>query len=149
MFTGGFFQKVELFQVALAFSRRCVAVLTASLALVLPATITQAHHSMSAFDKEQWFTRTGVLVRVEFVNPHVFLVVEIEDDEGAPETWRLEGPYPQHFHNVGYFKSDLENSLGKNVTVELSPARNGSHEGLLRQLTLASGEFISACPLQC
>ena len=149
MFTGGFFQKVELFPVARTTPVRRGFISIASLACSLLATLVQAHHSMSAFDKEQWFTRTGALVQVEFVNPHVFLVVEIENDNGATETWRLEGPNPDYFYRVGFFKGDVEDSIGEEITVELSPARNGSHEGLLRQLTLASGDFISACPLQC
>lgn len=128
---------------------RGLVIMLVSLAVSLMAASTRAHHSMTAFDKEQWFTEAGVLVEIEFVNPHVFLVVDIENEDGVVETWRLEGPATRYFNNVGFFKGDVEASLGKNVTVEISPAHDGSRVGLLRQLTLASGDVISACPLQC
>ena len=43
-------------------------------------------------------------------------------------------------------RSDFDNSIGKTVTVEASPARDGSLSGLMREITLADGQVVSVCP---
>jgi hypothetical protein len=44
---------------------------------------------------------------------------------------------------------DVEQSIGKVVTAEVSRARDGSNAGLLRTLMLADGKVVSACPQNC
>ena len=149
MFTGRLFNRIGLFPGALASSGRRIGVFIVLCVLSLPPALTRAHHSMTAFDKEQWSTKTGILVALEFVNPHMFLVMDIENEDGEVERWRFEGPGTGYLHNMGFFKEDFEASLNKTMSVESSPARDGSHVGLIRQLTLNSGDTISACPLQC
>ena len=123
--------------------------LLAGAVLLLPAGQSMGHHSMAVFDKDQWFTMTGVLDELDFRNPHIFLHVAIDNEAGDSETWMFEGPATGMLRAVGYFKSDFEASLGLSVTIEASPARDGSNNALIRQLTLASGDVISACPQYC
>jgi hypothetical protein len=118
--------------------------------IVLIAAPSAAHHNMSAlFDFNKRFTETGLLSELDWRNPHVFLYVDVETDKGDVETWSFEGPPPLFFRNRQFTREDIESSLGKTVTIEASRARNGSMSGLIRQITLADGRVVSACPQNC
>ena len=117
---------------------------------ILIAAPAPGHHNMSAlFDFNQRFTETGVLAEMDWRNPHIYLSVAVENDAGETETWSFEGPPPIFFRNRQFTRSDIEGSLGRTVTIEASRARDGSMSGLIRQLTLADGRVVSACPQNC
>jgi hypothetical protein len=127
--------------------------MTALIVAVIATTVQApalAHHNMSAiFDFEQRFTETGSLAEMDWRNPHIYLFVEVEGNNGDVERWSFEGPPPGFFRNRNFSRSDVEASLGMTVTVEASRARDGSLSGLIRELTLADGRVISACPQNC
>ncbi len=77
------------------------------------------------------------------------MFVDVENDAGEIETWSFEGPPPGFFRNRQFTRADFEDNLGKTVTVEASRARDGSMSGLIRQVTLADGRTVSACPQNC
>ena len=109
-----------------------------------------AHHNMSAiFDFNQRFTGSGALTELDWRNPHVYLTVEIPNEAGEIEIWSFEGPPPGFFRNRDFSRTDFENSIGEIVVVEASRARDGSMSGLIRQVTLADGTVVSACPQNC
>lgn len=109
-----------------------------------------AHHNMSAiFDFNQRFTRTGTLSKIDWRNPHIFVFVDVKNDQGASEIWEFEGPPPGFFRQRDIGRTDFENSLTKTVTVEASRARDGSRSGLIREIKLADGKVVSACPQNC
>ena len=110
-----------------------------------------AHHGMSAvFDFNDRFSRTGTLVRLDWRNPHIYLYVEAEGFDGQTVEWAYEGPSPVHFRRAEAAKKpDFEDSLGKTVSVDASRARDGSHRGLIRSITLANGKFVPLCPDNC
>ncbi len=122
-----------------------------SAALLLIALPVSAHHSMSAvFDFDQRFIRTGTLTELDWRNPHIYLFVDANSDQGLVETWSFEGPTPTFFRNPGNVdKSDFENAVGETVTVEASRARDGSLSGLIRMVTLPGGQVVSLCPQNC
>jgi hypothetical protein len=94
-------------------------------------------------------TLTGTLSKLDWRNPHIELVVDTKNSAGQVEAWSFEGPPPSFFRTRDINKSDIETSLGKNVTAEASRARDGSHAGLLRVMTLSDGKVVSACPQNC
>jgi hypothetical protein len=117
---------------------------------MLLATESFAHHNMSAlFDFNQRFTKSGALADLDWRNPHIYLSVEVKTDNGDIEAWSFEGPPPGFFRNRDFTRSDFENSVGKEVTIEASRARDGSMSGLIRQVTLPDGRTVSACPQNC
>ena len=126
--------------------------ISASIALgvMLAAGAAWAHHNMSAlFDFNQRFTRTGTLTKSDWRNPHILLSVDAKSDQGQAETWLFEGPAPSVFRKLNVGKSDVENAVGKTVTVEASRARDGSLSGLIRIITLPDGKVVSLCPQNC
>ena len=123
---------------------------TVGLLLVLGATPVPAHHNMSAiFDFNLRVTQTGVLTGLDWRNPHIYLMVNVEDETGAVESWSFEGPAPSFFRNRDVGRTDFETAIGQEVTVEASRARDGSPSGLIREVRLQNGAMISACPQNC
>ena len=105
---------------------------------------------MSAlFDFNQRFTRTGTLTKIDWRNPHIYLAVDAKNEKGVAETWSYEGPPPGFFRDRDIGRADFENSLNKTITVEASRARDGSLSGLIREIKLADGKLVSACPQNC
>ena len=123
------------------------------LSLVLAVVVGSAawaHHNMSAmFDFSQRFTRSGTLSKIDWRNPHIYLFVDVKNEQGQVETWSYEGPPPGFFRTRDVGKVDFENSLNKPVMVEASRARDGSRAGLIREIHLADGKVVSACPQNC
>ena len=125
--------------------------LAAFLAFLLGVGPVLAHHSMSAlFDFNQRFSRTGTLTKLDWRNPHIYLYVEVEEENGEVLTWAYEGPTPNYFRRGKVAgKADFEDSIGKVVEVDASRARDGSHRGLIRSIKLANGIFVPLCPDNC
>ena len=120
-----------------------------SASVLLAAGSVWAHHNMSAmFDFNQVVTRTGTLAELDWRNPHIYMLVDVEVG-GKTERWSFEGPPPGFFRSRNVDRPAFEASKGKSVTVEASRARDGSASGLIRQLTLNDGTVVSACPQNC
>lgn len=114
------------------------------------STTATAHHNMTAaFDFNDRVTLTGILTKVDWRNPHIYLEVEAKVEGGATETWEIEGPAPGFFRVRDFTKADFDGTVGKTVTVEVSRARDKSRKGLIRTLTLPNGKVVSACPQNC
>lgn len=123
--------------------------LSVSAFVLLTAGLASAHHNMSAmFDFNQVVTRTGTLAELDWRNPHIYMLVDV-DNAGKVERWSFEGPAPGFFRSRNVDRPAFEASKGKSVTVEASRARDGSASGLIRQLTLNDGTVVSACPQNC
>ena len=115
----------------------------------LMATAAWAHHNMSAlFDFNDRVTLTGTLTKMDWRNPHIYLLVDAKRPTGTEE-WSIEGPAPNFFRTRDITKADIEMAIGKMVTAEVSRARNGSNSGLIRTMTLPDGRVVSACPQNC
>lgn len=117
---------------------------------VLLGNAASAHHNMTAlFDFNDRVTLTGSLSKVDWRNPHTYLTIEVKNGAGAIDNWQGEGPSPSWFRIRDIGKADFENSMGKDLTLELSRARDKSMSGLIRTITLPGGRVVSACPQNC
>ena len=120
------------------------------LVMILFAGTAGAHHNMSAlFDFNNRVSLSGTLTKYDWRNPHIYLTVEVKGPKDEMETWQVEGPPPSFFRIRDISKMDFENAAGKMVKFEASRARDGSHTGLLRVMTLPDGKLVSACPQNC
>lgn len=110
-------------------------------ALTLAAAPARAHHSLAAqFDESAPVTLTGVISKVEWVNPHVYLYMDIADQAGKMSTWSVETFPPSTLRRGGLTKEAL--GLGQKVTVLAFKARNGSPLAFLRKVTFADGHEL-------
>ena len=86
-----------------------------------------AHHSHAMFDHTTTVTISGVVGDVSFRNPHVFLWVDVEDDNGAIQTWAVEMSNIQIMMRRGVGGGTF--TVGERVTVTMNPLTNGNLGG--------------------
>jgi hypothetical protein len=111
---------------------------------VLPAA---AHHSRTAiFDDSKVIDQSGVLKRVEWENPHMWIYVDVKDGSGKVTTWEFEGASPNNVQRNGTSRQDLLANIGKMVTVRANPARNGEPKGAAELLAVADGRTLIVGP---
>ena len=67
-----------------------------------------AHHSGSAFDQEHPVTLKGTVSSFEWSNPHVFIALDVKDDKGEVEQWRVEANSPNMLTRVGWKKDMIK-----------------------------------------
>lgn len=115
-----------------------------ALACVLPV---MAHHSFAAeFDSSKTVTLHGVVSKVDWVNPHIFVYVDVKDDFGKTTTWALQSLPPLFFRGSGLTK-DLLVSNKQEVTVTANPAKDGTAAyGFMTKLKYADGHVFSMSP---
>ena len=85
-------------------------------ALIIAAIPAAAHHSISAeFDTTKPITFTGVVKRVDFLNPHIYTHVEVKNPDGTKTVYKVEGGPPNALYRQGWRKDTLK--VGDTVTV--------------------------------
>ena len=120
------------------------------LGITLLTATASAHHNMSGiFDFNDRVTLSGTLTTLDWRNPHIEIGVDAKRDNGQVEAWKAEGPTPLFFRSRDTSKADFEKAIGKPVKLEVSRARDGSHSGLLRTITLPDGKVVNLCPENC
>jgi len=97
-----------------------------------------AHHSSSSYDMEHPVNMKGVVSNVEWTNPHVFIFLNVKDDNGSVEEWRVEGNSPNMLFRVGWKKEMIK--AGDQLVVNGALAKNGSKIMRLISITLANGQ---------
>ena len=87
------------------------------LLLVLAAARVQAHHAFAAeFDANKPVKLKGTVTRLEWVNPHSWLHIDVKKPDGTVEQWMIEGGPPTSLLKRGFTKKSLE--AGTEVAVE-------------------------------
>ena len=97
-----------------------------------------AHHSSAAYDMEHPVNMKGIVTNMEWSNPHVFIYLDVKDDNGNVEQWRVEGNSPNMLVRSGWKKEMIK--TGDQLLVNGAPAKNGSKVMRLITLTLANGQ---------
>jgi hypothetical protein len=119
------------------------------LAGVLGAVRTAtAHHSFAAeFDSNKRVKLNGVVTKVEWTNPHVWIYLNVKDEEGKVTNWGAEMGPPHGLQRRGWRRDTLK--AGEQITVDGFLAKNGSSRVNARSVTLAAtggrpGETLDA-----
>jgi len=102
-----------------------------------------AHHSFAAeFDDKQPVTLRGTVAKVEWLNPHVWLYVDVKDESGAVAHWQCEGGAPNGLTRQGWSKSSLK--PGDEVIVEGFHAKDATNTCSSRTVKLPDGRRLFA-----
>ncbi len=120
--------------------------LTAAIAgvvLVLAGTVVSlaAHHAFSAeFDAKKYVAFKGTITKVEWVNPHVWLHVDVKMPDGKVESWAFEAGTPNNLFRRGVNRQTVP--AGLEVSVDGYQAKDGSRRANGRDLTLPDGRNL-------
>jgi len=122
-------------------TRKLIAALTLTTCSAVASV--SAHHSPSAiFDMAKPFVVSGTLTKVDWVNPHIDLMLDAKAADGSIESWKIESQPPSWFRHVGLTRADIAKAIGQTITVTGVRARDGSRYAYLMKLTFADGNSI-------
>ena len=102
----------------------------------------QAHHGNAAFDTSKRINIKGTVVGWLWANPHCVLTFDAKNDQGNVIHWAGEATSPSDMTKNGWSKNLLH--PGDEVTVTLTPAKNGRPIGRIEKVVLADGRALSS-----
>jgi len=123
--------------------RTKLAVLVAGVGLLLVLAVlpVRAHHAFSAeFDASKPLKFTGTITKVEWVNPHVWIHIEVKKPEGTVESWAVEAGTPAVLFRRGFTKQLL--APGAEILVDGYRSKDGSQRMNGRDLRLPDGRSL-------
>ena len=101
-----------------------------------------AHHSFSAeFDSTKAVKLEGTVVKLEWVNPHSWLDIDVTKADGTVEHWRIEGGSPSVLLRKGWNKNSLP--AGTKIKVTAFQAKDASLRGSAREIEFPDGRKLS------
>ncbi len=119
--------------------RICIAL--AGFALIASVAPSLAHHAFtSEFDVSRPIAFTGKVTRVELINPHSWIHVEVENDDGTVSSWRIEGGSPNALLRRGVDRNSIP--IGSEIRVDGYGSRDGTNKGVGVELEFADGRPI-------
>jgi len=100
-----------------------------------------AHHSFAAeFDSAKSITLQGVVTRLDWMNPHIWIYLDTKDDSGTVAHWQCEGAPPNTLTRQGWSKDSLK--IGDQVTIEGFRSKDGTNTCNSRSVKLPSGKSL-------
>lgn len=107
----------------------------------LAATHTDAHHAFSTeFDVERPVALEGTVTKVELINPHSWIHIEVVGDDGTANVWMVEGGSPNALVRRGITKNSIP--IGAELIVNGYQARDGSYTAVGRDILFADGTAL-------
>ena len=122
-------------------TRTTVAAVLAASAVALAPVAVWGHHAFGAeFDPNRPLVLKGPVTKVEWVNPHTWIHIEVQKDDGTTEDWMVEGGTPNTLLRNGLNKNSL--TPGTFIVVDGYQAKDRSNRANGRNVTLENGEKI-------
>lgn len=120
--------------------RKKLAGLLVGAGLLLPAGLW-AHHAFQAeFDAKKPIHLRGTVTKMEWINPHAWLHIDVKNPDGTASEWMKEAGTPNTLFRRGFTKDSLK--LGTEVIVDGYQAKDGSNSGNGRDVTLPDGRKL-------
>ena len=109
----------------------------AVLGMFMVAAPMMAHHSFAAeYDSAKPVTVTGVVTKVDWMNPHVYFYMDVKDDAGSITNWGFEMGPPNGLQKSGWTRNTMK--VGDVVTVSGTLAKDGSKQANARSVVMAN-----------
>ena len=113
----------------------------ACLLLVLSTVPASAHHAFSAeFDAAKPIKLQGTVKKVELINPHSWITIEIKRPDGTVQTWEIEAGAPNAMFRRGFTKDAIP--VGTEIVVNGYQAKDGKQRANGLDLTLPDGKRL-------
>ena len=103
--------------------------------LLLGAVGVRAHHAFSAE-----FDANRPVAKVEWINPHTWIHIDVTRDDGEVERWMIEGGNPHNLFRRGFTRDAI--SIGMEIVVDGYASKDGTRRANGRDLTLPSGQTL-------
>ena len=121
--------------------RQKLALCLAALALLLTAVAAQGHHAFATeFDVARPVTLKGKVAKLELINPHSWIHIDVVDDSGKAVRWMVEGGSPNALVRKGVTKASVP--IGSELAVEGYQARDGSNRAVGRDIKFTDGREL-------
>ncbi len=117
----------------------------ALLGLLLAAVPARAHHAVQAqFDFDKPITLTGLITKIEWINPHSYMFLDVKGGSGDVKRWALEMVGPGGLRKAGLSRADRGGfKAGDTITVNGFAAKDGSDSGFVKELKLQDGRSVT------
>ena len=115
--------------------------LCAALGVLATTVPVSAHHAFAAeFDANRPIKLRGTVTKMEWINPHTWIHIEVKRPNGTVERWAIEGGPPNALFRRGFNRDSLP--TGIEIVVEGFQAKDGSRKGNGRDVTFADGRRL-------
>lgn len=122
-------------------ARFCKLIAAAAVSCAGISTGAMAHHSFaSEFDVKSPVAFTGKVVKVELINPHSWIHLEVAKEDGSKEVWMIEGGSPNLLFRRGITKTSIP--VGAELKVDGFQARDKAKRAVGRTITFADGKAL-------
>lgn len=123
--------------------KRASLVLWAAMGVLLLALPALSHHAFtSEFDYTKTVTFTGVVTKVDWINPHAYFYLEAKDANGQAVTWTIESFPPAALRKAGMTREMMK--IGDTVTIQAYTAKDGTRTlGWAHKIEFADGRVIN------
>ena len=113
----------------------------AALAFCTTAPAVLAHHSFAAeFDVNKPIKLQGTVTRVQWINPHTWIFIDVKKPDGTTENWGVEAGTPNTLLRLGFTRDALP--VGAVIIVDGYEARDGAKRANGRDMTLSDGRKL-------
>ena len=121
--------------------RTKLSVMLAGVGLVLCAVPMLAHHAFNAeFDGNRPVKLQGTVTKMEWINPHAWIHVDVKGPDGKVVSWMVEGGAPNGLLRRGFTKESL--LPGTEIVVAGYQAKDGANRMNGRDITFANGQKL-------
>jgi hypothetical protein len=118
-----------------------LAIVVIGISLLLSAVQAPAHHGFAAtFDSTKPISVKGVVTKVELMNPHSWLWMDVKSSDGTVVNWGFEGGSPNSLIRHGVTKGSVP--LGSEIIVEGYQVKSGESKGVATGLTFSDGRKL-------
>ena len=119
--------------------------LTVLTILLMAASAVFAHHSVAGqFDTSKSLTLKGSIAKLQWMNPHIYVYIDVKEADGTVTTWALETLPTAMMRKAGLSKESVMGIPGELVTVVVVPAKDGTkHLGWISKITYADGHYYA------
>ena len=118
-----------------------LAVVIAAAGLLLNAAPVFAHHAFAAeFDAKKPLKLRGTVSKMEWINPHAWIHIDVKDPDGKVVSWMIEAGTPNTLFRRGFTKNSL--LKGTEILVDGYQAKDGSNKANGRDVTFPDGRKL-------